>query len=157
MSAERRLQKSAPAFSPPRQTHLVVVVDAVGAIGAALCAVHCAAMPLLLALLPLIGVVALGTPSAEYGYVAFATALGLVSLGRGYLRHRAYWAFTFLGPGLVAVWAGVLAPGLHEDAVLHAATMTLGGALIAIAHLANLRLSRGMHMTPPARICVRPD
>ncbi len=137
------MQKFMPSLSSPRQTHLAVVADSVGAIGAALCAVHCAIMPLLLALLPVAGVVVLGEPSAEFGYVAFASALGLFSLWRSFRRHRAFRAFAFLGPGLVAVWAGMLAPGLHEDVVLHAATMTLGGTLIAIAHLVNLRLSHG--------------
>lgn len=154
MSAERRMHNFMPALSPPRHARLAAVVDSVGAIGAALCAVHCAIMPLLLALLPVAGVALLGAPSAEFGYVAFASALGLLSLGRSFRRHRAYRAFAFLGPGLIAVWAGLLAPGFHEDVVLHAATMALGGSLIAVAHLVNLRMSHG-HVHDAARAHVR--
>jgi len=36
------------------------------------------------------------------------------------------------------VWS---APVLHEDLVYHAVTMTLGGTLISVAHLVNLRLT----------------
>jgi hypothetical protein len=137
------MHKSMLIHSPRRQTRLTIVADSVGAIGAALCAVHCAVLPVLLALLPALGAGVLGMPGVEYGYVAFASALALSSLWQGYRRHRIYRAMAFLAPGLVAVWVGMLVSVLHENIVLHAATMTFGGTLIAIAHLVNLRLSHG--------------
>lgn len=137
------MHKSMLIHSHRRQTRLTGLADSVGALGAGLCAVHCALLPLLLALLPALGAGVLGNPGLEYGYVAFASALAVSSLWQGYRRHRAYRATAFLAPGLVAVWAGLLVPVLHEDVVLHAATMTFGGTLIAIAHLLNLRLSHG--------------
>jgi MerC mercury resistance protein len=137
------MHKSMLIHSHRRQTRLTSLADSVGAVGAGLCAVHCALLPLLLALLPALGAGVLGNSSMEYGYVAFASALALSSLLQGYRRHRAYRAMAFLAPGLVAVWAGMLVSGLHEDVVLHAATMTLGGTLIATAHLVNLRLGHG--------------
>jgi hypothetical protein len=46
-----------------------------------------------------------------------------------------------LVPGLAALWLGVAFDPLHDAAVPHAVVMTLGGTLVGLAHLANLRLS----------------
>jgi hypothetical protein len=118
-------------------------VDTFGSTAAALCAVHCAVLPFVLALLPALGLEVLSATWWEVPYVAFASVLALASLWQGYRRHRAYRALAFLVPGLVAVWAGVLVPALHEHAVRHAVAMTFGGTLVAVAHLVNLRLSHG--------------
>lgn len=115
--------------------------DSLGAIAAGLCAVHCALLPILLALLPTLGVGVLASLEFEFLYVAFATALALTSLVQGYRRHRIGLALLFASPGLLAVWIGVLLPAVHEDVVLHAVVMTIGGTLIAIAHMVNLKLT----------------
>ena len=44
---------------------------------------------------------------------------------------------------LAALWLGIGHEPLHHDAILHAVTMTFGGTLVGLAHLANLRLSHG--------------
>ena len=41
------------------------------------------------------------------------------------------------------LWSGIFVPALHEPVVAHAITMSVGGSLVALAHLANMRLSRG--------------
>ena len=43
--------------------------------------------------------------------------------------------------GLAALWAGVLYAPLHEPVVPHAIVMTVGGTLVGLAHLLNLRLN----------------
>ena len=118
-------------------------VDKLGSVGAALCAVHCALLPFALALLPVLGLGILASPAFEIGFVGFATFLASASLWHGYRHHRAYHAFLLLVPGLVALWAGILVPVLHHERVLHAIAMSIGGALVALAHLANMRLSAG--------------
>lgn len=118
-------------------------VDSFGSVSAFVCAIHCALLPFVLALLPALGLGVLATAGFEYGYVAFATVLALASLWLGYRRHRVYRALAFLVPGLLAVWGGILLPELHENAIIHAVTMTFGGTLIAVAHLINLRLTHG--------------
>jgi hypothetical protein len=75
--------------------------------------------------------------------VSFATVLALTSLWQGYQKHRVYRALAFLVPGLLAVWSGVLIPNLHHSVVPHAVVMSVGGTLIAVAHLINLRLTHG--------------
>src|SRR4249919_254084 len=129
--------------TPRKRWFFSAWVDSLGTAGALICAIHCALLPFVLAVLPALGLGILASSGFEYGYVAFASVLALASLWQGYRRHRVYRALAFLVPGLMAVWAGVVVPVLHENVVRHAVTMTLGGTLIAIAHLINLRLTHG--------------
>ena len=71
----------------------------------------------------------------------FATLLGVVTVVLGYRRHRVGRALALLLPGLAVLWLGLLAAPLHTQTVAHAVTMTLGGTLVGVAHLTNLRLS----------------
>ena len=118
-------------------------VDRLGTVGASLCAVHCALLPVALALLPVLGLGILASDGFERGFVGFASLLAIASLWHGYRHHGAYHAFLILVPGLLTLWAGILVPALHESKITHAVTMSIGGTLVALAHLANMRLSRG--------------
>ena len=119
------------------------LLDRIGATGALLCAVHCALLPVLIALLPALGVSALLAPDFEIGFVVFATLFGLAVLVWSYMRHRAMRALGLLVPGLAVLWIGVLYPPLHHSVVPHAVAMTFGGTLVGLAHIVNLRLNHG--------------
>lgn len=119
------------------------LLDRLGATGSLLCAVHCALLPVVIALLPSLGLAAWSNDGLELGFVAFATLLGLFTMVQGYRRHRAVRALWLLLPGLVTLWLGIGYEPLHHDAILHAVTMTFGGTLVGLAHLANLQLSHG--------------
>lgn len=123
-------------------------VDSLGSVGALLCAVHCALLPFALVLLPVLGLGILASAGFEMAFVLSASALALVSLWHGHRRHRAYHALAVLVPGLVALWAGILVPQLHHARIPHAIAMSIGGTLVALAHLVNLRLSQG-HVHEP--------
>ena len=125
----------------PQQRHRLL--DRLGATGSLLCALHCALLPVLIALLPSLGIATWMSDSFEEGFVVFATLLGLFTLIQGYRRHRAVRALWLLLPGLAALWLGFGYEPLHHDAILHAVTMTFGGTLVGLAHLANLRLTHG--------------
>lgn len=116
------------------------LLDRLGAIGSLVCAMHCALIPMLIAVAPSVGAVWLGE-GFELGFVIFATGLGLFSVIWGYRRHGAVRALGLLLPGLAALWLGVLYRPLHEALLAHAVVMTVGGTLIGLAHLANLRLN----------------
>lgn len=118
-------------------------LDRIGAFGSLLCAIHCALLPLLIALLPTLGVAGWFDDSFELAFVVFATLLGLFSVAWGYRRHHAVRALSLLAPGLLVLWLGVLYAPLHHSVVPHAIVMTLGGTLVGLAHLANLRLNHG--------------
>lgn len=131
------------AIPPPKPWTFSRVADSVGSLGAMLCAAHCALLPLVIAALPALGISVFASTSLEWGFVTFATILALTSLWQGYRKHRVYRALAFLVPGLLAVWAGVLIPNLHHSVVPHAVVMSVGGTLIAVAHIINLRLTHG--------------
>jgi len=127
----------------PRQNRwsMLRLGDSFGAFAAVVCAIHCALLPFVLALLPTLGLGVFASHGFEFLYVAFATALAGTSLVQGYRRHRILRALSFAVPGLLIVWTGVLLPAIHDNVVAHAVVMTCGGTLIAIAHLINLRLT----------------
>ena len=119
--------------------------DRVGFAASMLCAVHCAAMPLLLALLPTFGLGVGGWVDIDQAVVVFATLLAGVTLTIGWRRHRGYHAWGLLLPALALLWFATFGP-LHShdggwQAWLHAGMMVLGGLLLAAAHLTNMRLT----------------
>lgn len=116
------------------------LLDRLGATGSMLCAVHCAALPLVLAIAPAIGA-GFASPTFEIGFIAFASLLGLTSLILGYRQHRVGRALLLLVPGIALLWSAVLIEPLHENLIGHAVAMACGGTLIAIAHLLNLRFT----------------
>lgn len=129
-----------PALSPrAANPHL----DRLGATGSLLCAIHCALLPVLIAVLPSLGIAAWLGDGFERGFVLFASLLGLFTLIQGYRRHRAARALGLLVPGLAALWFGTGYEPLHHVVVAHALIMTLGGTLVGLAHLSNLRLNHG--------------
>src|SRR3954468_15112618 len=133
-----------PFEVPPRQHARPPhpLLDRLGATGSLVCAIHCAILPLLIVMLPSLGIATWLGDGFERGFVTFATLLGLFTLAWGYRRHRVVRALGLLVPGLAALWLGVLYAPLHHALLPHAITMTIGGTLVGTAHLANLRLNR---------------
>ena len=125
-------------MSPAQRSHRLI--DRFGAFGSLLCAIHCALLPILMAALPALGIGAWLGEGFEQGFVLFATCVGLFSVVWGYRRHGAVRALGLLLPGLAILWIGVLYSPLHHSLWPHAIAMTLGGSLVGLAHLANLRL-----------------
>ncbi|HTA65984.1 MAG TPA: MerC domain-containing protein [Xanthomonadaceae bacterium] len=116
------------------------LLDRLGATGSMLCAIHCAALPLVLAIAPAFGAW-FGSARFEIGFIAFASVLGLASLVLGYRQHRVGRALLFLVPGIALLWCAVLLDVLHANPIVHAVAMACGGTLIATAHVLNLRLT----------------
>lgn len=114
--------------------------DRFGLAASFLCAVHCALLPLAVALLPALGLNVGGWIDFDQAFVVFATVLGVTTMTVGYRRHRAFRAWALLVPGLALVWAGAFTL-LHDHGLAHAVIMVAGGLLLAGAHLLNLRLS----------------
>ena len=125
----------------PLQRHSLL--DRIGATGSLVCAAHCALLPLLIALLPALGLGSALNEHFEAAFVLFASVVGGYSVLSGYRRHRLWQAIALMLPGLLILWVGVLYRPLHESVWPHAVVMTLGGTLVGLAHLANLRLNAG--------------
>ncbi len=123
---------------PPSRT--LRQADRVGFAASFLCAVHCALLPVAVALVPAFGLNLGGWVDLDQAFVVFATLLGATTLTLGWRRHRAFHAWALLLPGLGLVWAGAFTR-LHDHTLTHAAVMVAGGLLLAAAHLLNLRLT----------------
>ena len=115
-------------------------VDRLGAAASFLCALHCALLPIVFGVLPALGLAFLANHTAERVFVAFAIVLATTSLMFGLRKHGSYRAFWLLVPGIVVLVAGMLV-GLDHTNVLHAVLVSIGGSLVALSHLVNLRLN----------------
>ena len=117
------------------------VADRFGATASFLCAIHCAALPFVLALLPLIGLQFLADHRFERGFVFFACTLALFALVTGYRRHQRALPLMLAIPGLLLLILGVTwAEGI--SIIVHSVLVTIGGLLVASSHFVNLRSDR---------------
>ena len=136
-----RTESLPPPHPPLPQEGLANVADRVGATASFLCALHCAALPFVFALLPALGLGFLANHSFERWFIAFATLLALTMLIRGYRRHRAPNALGLLLPSLVLLWLGGYVFDFEDFGGWHALLVALGGSGVALAHIVNLRLA----------------
>ncbi|WP_108471425.1 MerC domain-containing protein [Rhodanobacter thiooxydans] len=125
--------------------------DRVGAMASFLCAIHCALLPFVLALLPLLGLEFLADHRFERVFVLAACVLASFVLIRGYRRHQRLLPLRLAVPGLLLLLLGII----YIDGpapILHSVLVTCGGLLLAGAHFANLRLDSrrdGAHLHGP--------
>jgi len=127
-------------MSTPASSSALCRADRIGFAASFLCALHCALLPVLLALIPLLGAQLAGMEGMDTVFVAFVSVLGITTMTLGWRRHREWHAILLLLAGLVLLWTDSVAH-LHEHTVLHAVVMTLGGLSVAAAHFLNLRLT----------------
>jgi hypothetical protein len=128
----------------PANTSMWHAADRVGAAASFLCAVHCAALPFVLALLPFVGLGFLADHRFERAFVLFACVLAAIALGRGYRRHRERLPLQLAAAGITLLVFGVLWMDDRTIAV-HSALVSCGGVLLAGAHFVNLRIDRRGH------------
>lgn len=114
------------------------VADRVGATASFLCAIHCAVLPFVLALLPFVGLEFLADHRFERGFVSFACLLATFAMVRGYRRHQHPLPLLLAIPGLALLLLGVTYAE-HYSIIVHSVLVTCGGLLLAAAHFVNLR------------------
>lgn len=114
-------------------------LDKVGATASLLCAVHCALMPLVITLLPLLGLAFLADERIEWALVGFSAAMGVSSLCLGYRVHRSRRALTVLAVGLGLLAAGRIAERRYQEP-WGVPLVVVGGVGVATSHLLNRRL-----------------
>lgn len=124
---------------PPQPSFFAHLVDRFGAGASFVCALHCALLPLVIAVLPALGLSFLADHRFEHAFIAFASTMALSALIVGFRRHQQFRAFWFLVPGIALLCAGIVVE--LDQTVVHALLVASGGSLIALAHLTNLRLS----------------
>lgn len=117
------------------------LADRVGATASFLCAIHCALLPFVLTVLPLLGLGFLAGHRFERGFVMFAGTLALFALVGGYRRHRRPLPLLLAIPGLGLLLLGVTW-ATEYSIVVHTVMVTCGGLLVASAHFVNLYIDR---------------
>lgn len=127
------------AMSQPSSISYMRRADHAGLLASALCAVHCALMPALLAALPALGLGVQGLVDFDQAFALFAVALGITTLSLGFRRHRSLLAWAVMIPGLSLLCFGAFV-GAHTHSLGHSTMMVLGGLMVAAAHLLNAQL-----------------
>ena len=125
-------------------------LDRLGTFASGACAVHCALSAILPEALAAVGLGALLGHEFEWGFTLAALVLAAAALSQGWRKHRSRRVAGLLGGGIVAL----LLARLLEDAgeVVCVSLSILGGTLLVLGHLSNIRASRRVR----AAIHVRP-
>ncbi len=123
-----------------RHSPLRATLDIVGATSAVLCAVHCIATGMLVAVLPLLGASALLGETVERGFLAVAVVMGTFSIGVGLRAHRQRAPAVLLLAGLASLLA--VRPLFGEGTLAEALLVVTGAVLLVAAHWRNLRAGR---------------
>jgi hypothetical protein len=113
-------------------------LDRVGFVLSTACAVHCALLPLVAGMLPLLGLGFLATDAAEVGLLAGSAVIATWSLAGGCRHHRQPRPIVMMIMGFAAILAGRFAGADSE--LVEVAGVVAGALLIASAHLSNRRL-----------------
>lgn len=129
-----------PVLPPAAPRRFAVLVDRIGATASMLCAVHCALLPFVLGVLPLIGLGFLAGHTFERIFVACAAVLAAGSIFLGYRRHRRPQALFLMLPGIALLVLGIVVD-IDLHLVVHTVTVVCGGVLVASAHATNLVLA----------------
>ena len=114
------------------------LADTTGACLSVACAIHCLAMPLLIAVLPLIGLGFLASERAELVLITGAIGLAIGSLALGVRHHRSWRALLILIVALVFIATARTAVEGTFEVVFY----SIGAILLASAHLVNRHLCK---------------
>ncbi|MFT4026465.1 MAG: MerC domain-containing protein [Novosphingobium sp.] len=109
-------------------------LDRMGMMLSGLCAVHCLLGLLLVSVLGLGGGILLAPEVHEIG-LALAVGIGVLTLGLGALRHGRTGPLLIGGAGIALMAGALMVPHGPGEAAL----TIVGVALVALAHIRNLR------------------
>ncbi|MCG9128829.1 MerC domain-containing protein [Candidatus Poribacteria bacterium] len=113
-------------------------VDTTGACLSVACAIHCLSMPLLIAVLPLIGLGFLANERAEMYLILGAIGLAVGSLAWGVRHHRSWRALLIL----IVALAFITTSRTAVEGTFEMVFYSIGGILLASAHLVNRHLCK---------------
>lgn len=113
-----------------------LLFDKVGIMVTSLCAIHCILLPVILPVLPLLGLNAAHNHAFEGFVLLFTMVLGFITLFIGFHRyHRKLYPFYALFLGGFIYWQRGIWGHEYEHVIL-----MIGAALVVGAHLMNMRL-----------------
>ena len=116
-------------------------LDRAGMTASFLCAIHCALMPLVVTLLPLLGLTFLASEPIEWALLASSATLGTLSLCMGFREHRSRRVFAILGVALALLVVGRIGHS-HGAQLWNVLLLVAGGLTMMGAHIFNHTLCR---------------
>ena len=120
-------------------------VDNTGACLSFACAIHCMAMPLLITVLPLIGLGFLANERAELVLITIAIGLAIGSLAWGVRLHRSWRAFLIL----IVALAFIATARTAVEGTFEVVFYSIGAISLASAHLVNRHLCKTCPVCEP--------
>ena len=113
-------------------------LDRMGVTASALCAVHCALVPIFITALPLLGLEFLANDWVEITMIAVSAILGTLSLSLSYRKqHRKLLPFIVLITGFILISIGHFSGFQSLEPIL----IPAGGIIVAAAHVVNWKLN----------------
>jgi hypothetical protein len=114
-------------------------LDQIGFTASTLCAIHCALMPFIITILPLIGLEFLSSPWVELAIISLSVVVGISSLVPSYFRfHRNCSPILLLLLGFGLIFGTHLLAFHNLEPIL----VPFGGIAIAAAHFINWKLTK---------------
>jgi hypothetical protein len=113
-------------------------IDVLGATVSVACAIHCSIFPLLVSVLPLLGLGFLLGEGVEKFFLATSIVLAVSSFSWGVRYHRRFYVFLFL----VSAAALIIAGRLWVDDRFEIPLVVCGAVVLAAGHFLNRRLCR---------------
>lgn len=108
--------------------------DLLGFAGSTLCALHCSALPVLLAMGMMSGFEWMDSHWVEFIFLISAVGIAGYTILRSFLQHRKPLALIVVITGFLCFLFGIVQHNHSEIGLT-----TLGGVLIAVAHIINWR------------------
>lgn len=113
-------------------------MDTVGACLSLACAAHCIAMPLIITILPLLGLGVFAHSEFETVMFTVTISLAIASLCWGTMIHRNFRVLFFIAAALILFYLGGFS--IHDQS--EAWLVGFGGVCLALGHLMNRRLCK---------------
>lgn len=112
------------------------MLDRIGIAATSLCALHCILLPVLLPVLPLLGLSFLADHMWEHVFLIATAILGTIALFSGFKRyHKKLYPFYLLYLGVVIYW---IKHSFAEE--FQTIFIVVGATLIVAAHFINMKL-----------------
>jgi hypothetical protein len=117
-------------------------MDTLGIVASTLCLIHCAAMPLIITFLPILGLRFLEGHTAHYFLAGFVVAFALLAIVPGYLKHRKTTVLFSMLAGVGIVLLATFGSGRIFSENFELPLITIGNLIVVVTHLRNRGLCK---------------
>ncbi|MDR3612211.1 MAG: MerC domain-containing protein [Candidatus Obscuribacterales bacterium] len=117
-------------------------MDTLGIVASTLCLIHCAAMPLVITFLPILGLRFLEGHAAHHFLAGFVVAFALLAIVPGYLKHRKTSVLLSMLAGVGIVLLATFGADRLFSENLELPLITVGNLIVVMTHLRNRGLCK---------------